>query len=139
MLINSDLTLYNKYIDPTTRTEKYQRAEIIGVTWQGRKAANGLHSGLFASNSVSVFIPFARNANYVQPIAWQALVTKTEKWTLQDGDVIVKGLVSDEITASPVFTMTNLKAKYDNVLVITSVDMMDMGSADMQHWQIGAK
>ena len=139
MLSNANLTLYNKYVDPATRLEKYQRTEIVGIVWQGRKAANGLRSGLLASNSVAVYIPFQRDANYVQPIAWQALTTKTGKWTLAEGDVIVKGLVADEITTSPAFTMTNLKAKYDNVLTITSVDTMDMGSANMQHWQIGAK
>ena len=68
--------------------------------------------------------------------AWQALTTKTGKWTLQDGDFMVKGLVTDEIGAG--FTMTALKAKYDDVVMIKSVDTMDAGSSYMQHWQIGA-
>lgn len=138
MRTNADLTIYNKYIDPATRAEKYQRTQIRSIVWESRKAVNTIASGGTVSvDSVRVFIPFARDANYLSPKAWQALVTKTGKWTLQEGDYIVKGLVADEITGA--FTTTSLRAKYDNVLVISSVDTMDVGSLSLQHWQIGAK
>jgi hypothetical protein len=35
--------------------------------------------------------------------------------------------------------MTDLKAKYDDVLTITSVDTFDNGSDYMRHWRAGAK
>lgn len=138
MRTNADLTVYNKYIDPVTRSEKYQRSQVREVAWENRKAANVRSSGgQMEADQARVFIPFARGANYVKPNAWQALVTKTGKWTLQVGDVIVKGLVSDEIAGA--FTITSLKAKYDDVLVVSSVDTMDMGSLSMQHWNVGLK
>jgi hypothetical protein len=131
------MTVYNKYIDPATRLEKYQRVGIVAVAWENRKAANVRSTGGLASaDQARVFIPFACGVNFLQPKAWQALTTKTGKWTLQVGDLIVKGLVSDEIQTG--FTVTALKAKYDDVLVITSVDTMDAGSPGMQHWNIGA-
>lgn len=136
MRTNTGATIYNKYIDPTTRSEKWQRAQLVAVMWENRKAANVIKSGLLAADQAAIYIPFSLGANYLDPVAWQALVTKTGMWTLQVGDVIVKGLVSDEITGA--FTITSLKAKYDDVLKITSVDTMDMGSASMQHWQLGA-
>ncbi len=139
MIPNTDITIYNKYTDPTTRLEKYQRTVVSDVVWQGTKAASAANGGLLASNSVTIYIPFALGTQYVKPIAWQALVTKTGKWTLREGDVIAKNSVTDEITTSPVFTMTDLKAKYDDVVTITSVDTMDQGSPNMQHWQVGAK
>lgn len=134
---NSDITLYNKYVDSATRAEKYQRTQISGVLWENRKAANVIASGgNMAANQANIYIPYARGTAYKDPAAWQALVTKTGYWTLQDGDVVVRGLVSDSITTS--FTITDLKAKYADVHVIRSIDAMDMGSVGMSHWQIGA-
>lgn len=139
MQTNCNITLYNKYIDPTTRAEKYQRTVINNVMWQGAKASSAASGGLLASNTANIFIPFALGTQYKDAQTWLALVSKTGYWTLQEGDVIVKTAVTDEITTSPVFTLTNLKAKYANVVIVTSVDLADYGSPDMQHWQIGAK
>ena len=136
MITNADLTLYNKYYDPNTKAESYQRALIVGVVWENRKAANVLKSELISADQVAIYIPFARGANYLQPIAWQALTNKAGKWTLQVGDFVVKGIVTDTISGA--FTITDLKAKYNDVLSIKSVDTMDRGNARMQHWQIGA-
>lgn len=138
MKTNADLTIYNKYTDPTTRTEKYQRTQVRRVAWENSKASNVLQTGgQIAADQATLYIPFQRGANYLKPKAWQALTTKTGKWTIQEGDLIVKGLVSDTISSS--FTPTALKAKYDDVLVISSVDTMDAGSPAMHHWQVGAK
>lgn len=146
---NSDITIYNRYIDAGTRSEKYARVVVKRVVWQATKAISGGKSGALASNIATVFIPMQRGADYVTPIAWQALTDKTGKWTLQDGDVIVRNAVSDEITAAttdpeteivtPAFTMTSLRAKYEDVVTITSIDCMDQGSANVQHWQVGCK
>jgi hypothetical protein len=136
MLTNANLTIYNKYIDATTRTEKYQRAVIVGVMWENRSAANKLASGgQIAADKARVFVPFTRGANYVKPKAWQALPNKAGKWTIQEGDIIVYGLVSDEITSS--FTVSGLQAKYDDVLTVTSIDRQD--ALSLGHWEVGAK
>jgi hypothetical protein len=145
---NTPLTLYNKIAG----TETYQRTVIPAVEWENRKAVNGMRSGALSSNSARVFISMALGTNYLKPKAWQALTTKTGKWTLAEGDVIVKGMVTDEIHAAvpysagppivpavPAFTVTSLKNKYDDVLVITSVDTFDMGSEALRHWECGAK
>ena len=138
MKTNSDITIYNKYIVAATRTEAYQRTQVQDVAWESRKAANVLATGgNLAADAARIFIPFARDEDYLDPKAWQALSTKTGKWTLQVGDIIVKGLISTEISGAT--TITTLKNTYDNVLIITSVDTMDMGSESMQHWQVGAR
>ena len=134
MRTNCSITVYNRYV--VSGTETYQRIQVLDVGWENRKAANVLKSGLLAADQATVFIPFARAANYVAPKAWLALSTKTGKWTLQMGDYLVKGLVADEITTQ--FTVTSLKAKYDDVLQVKSVDTKDMGSASMRHFQVGA-
>lgn len=138
MLTNADMTIYNKYVDPATRSEKYARTVIVGVVWQAKKAVYMANVGMIAANSVAVFVPFACRANYLDPHAWQALSNKAGKWTLQAGDVIVKGIVADVVDDAD-FTMTDLRSRHENVLTIQSVDTMDQGSESIRHWAIGAK
>ena len=133
MIPNSDVTIYNKYIE--SHVEKYQRAEVYDVVWQSTEARSGAGSGRLSSNVATIFIPYSQAADYVLPKAWQ--IARTGKWTLQVGDVVVRNIVTDEITTA--FTMSNLKATYDDVVTITSVDDMDQGTPQVQHFQIGAK
>lgn len=136
MRINADITIFNKYIDASTRTEKFQRSQILAVAWESRKASNvRATGGQMYADQATVYIPFGNGTNYLDYVVWKALTVKTGKWTLAVGDIVVKGLVADEIQTG--FTMTNLKAKYADVLTITSVDTMDSGSLNMRHWRIG--
>jgi hypothetical protein len=151
MRTNADLTIYNKYIDPTTRSEKYQRTQVGKVAWENRKGINVIMSGgSIESDQASIYIPYSLSANYLEAPTWRALADKTGKWTLQVGDILVNGLVTDEITltattdpithvVTPAFTPTSLKAKYNEVLMITALDFMDAGSKPLWHWQVGAK
>ena len=137
MKTNAHATIYNKYIDPTTRSEKYQRTVIVSVYWENRRAVNKLASGGdIKADKVLVLIPRSLGENFLSPVAWQELSSKVGKWTLQTGDVIVKGAVADEITTE--FTISDLTRKYDDVLSIKSVDTMDVGSVRVQHWEVGA-
>lgn len=117
MRTNTDITIYTRGL--STGAETWTRSTVLGVAWNNRKAANVLKSGLLEADSVAVYIPMSRGA-----------------LTLKVGDILVKGVVTDVI--GPSFTITALKAKYPDVVVIKSVDRMDMGSAAMHHWQIGA-
>lgn len=145
MRTNCSITLYNRYV--VSGAEKYQRTQITipsgnCVEWENRKASNVVASGLLTADSAVIYIPFALGANHLDPHAWQALTVKTGFWTLAVGDVIVKGLVADEIhdavvsPPSTAFTMTNLKSKYDDVITVKSVDTFDMGSASLRHWKV---
>lgn len=132
MITETDCTIYNKYL--VGRVDTYQRVQISGVHWEQRHAREGNQDNDFTI----VYIPFARGDDYLKPREWQALASKSGAWTLQIGDVIVKGLVSDELVAGT-FTLSSLKAAYDDVLVISSVDTRDYGSSNMQHWEVTAR
>ena len=137
MKTNAQATIYNKAIDPATRSEVYFRTVLSEVYWENRRAVNKLSSGGdLAADKVLVLIPMALGENHLAPLAWQALEDKSGKWTLQTGDLIVRGVVLEEITGE--FTVSDLKRKYDDVLAIKSVDRMDTGSARVRHWQVGA-
>lgn len=131
MQTNTDCTIYNKYL--VGRVDTFQRVQIEDVQWEQRHAREGNQDNDFTS----VYIPFARGTDYLAPRVWQVLPTKTGSWTLQIGDVIVKGLVSDNLTST--FTLSDLKRTYDDVLVIASVDTRDYGSESLQHWEVTAR
>lgn len=133
MITNGHITIYNKYIE--NRAEKWQRSVIRDVNWQDMKAVMGTKQGLLASNRATIFIPMSNHTEYLTPKAWAQ--NKTNHWTLNEGDIVVRGEVSDEITNG--FTIKSLYAKYDDVVQITSVDPMNMGSENMRHWEVGAK
>ena len=133
MIPNGHITIYNRYF--VNRVETYQRTVIRDVVWQATKAVSGRSTGVLASNIAIVFIPMARGANYLKPKAWQA--ARSGKWTLEEGDVIVRGEATDNITTE--YTITSLRAEYEDVVTITSVDAMDQGSPNVQHWQVGCK
>ena len=133
MIPNGHITIYNRYF--VSRTETYQRTVIRDVVWQATKAVSGRSTGVLASNVATVFIPMARGANYLKPKAWRA--ARSGKWTLEEGDVIVRGEATDNITTE--YTITSLRAEYEDVVTITSVDAMDQGSPNVQHWQVGCK
>ncbi len=133
---NADLTVFNKYVDATTRSEVWSRTQIKDVTWENGKAANVIASGLLEADKVTVYIPYARGTSYLAPRAWQALSAKTGRWTLQQGDILVRGLVGETIGAD--YTISDLKRDYDDVVAIRSVDLMDNGSQALWHWQVGA-
>lgn len=115
---NADLTIYVKSIDPDTRTEVWTRQQVRGVFWEDAKAVNVTKSGLLEADRVTVYIPLGRAID------------------LKAGDVIVRGLVEDEI--SPSFTITALRAKYPASATVRSVDRWDRGSPRVRHVQIGA-
>lgn len=137
MKTNCQATLYNIHINPTTRAEVCQRTVLNAVYWENRRAANKIASGGdIKSDKVLIMISFSEGEDYLEPVAWHALTSKIGKWTLQTGDIVVKGSVSDEISGS--FTVSDLKKKYNDVLRISSVDTMDAGNERVWHWEVSA-
>ena len=138
MRTNTAATLYNVYYNIATKANLYKRTVLPAVEWENRKASNVLRTGgNIAADIASIFIPITPSVDYLAPKAWLALVDKSGNFTLQEGDILVKGEVADELSAA--FLPTALKAKYDDVLTISSVDTFDFGSASLHHWKVGVK
>jgi hypothetical protein len=115
----------------------FQRTEVSDVLWQSSQAVNKHRGADLSANKAVIAIPFSECLAHLMPKAWLALADKTDNWTLQEGDVIVRGIVTDEVTTE--FTMSDLRAKYDDVLEIVSAERMDQGSPNTHHWLIGCK
>ena len=136
MYTNSNITIYNKYFDKATRTDKYQRTVLYGVFWDDRKAMNRVQSGLQDADEVFIAIPFTVNIDkqYFNPKEFEKLEDKTGYFTLQEGDRVVKGEIDFEVTSK----LSDLDKQYE-AFTITSVDTKDFGSSHMKHWEVGGK
>lgn len=136
MRTNADITIYNRYFDKATRLDKYQRTILYGVFWDERKAVNRLQSGLEDADKVTIIIPFTviTDKKYVAPKEFEKLQDKSNYFTLQEGDRVVKGAIDFEITGK----ISDLDKEYE-AFTITSVDTKDFGSLYMRHWEVGAK
>ena len=131
MRTNSSMTIYNKYVDPITRLEKWQRHVINEVFWESSKGSS-FAKGINQNDNVTVYIPLNMNymTYYVNPISFRD--NPTGNWTIQTGDIIVKGTVTDSITKQ-----SELEKKYAEVYNVTKLTPNLFGSSNMHHFQVG--
>ena len=81
----------------------------------------------------------SRMAKQYLPAKEYALLPASEAgqyWTLDCGDIVVKGTVVDEITQSG---RKQWLLSHPDAATITAVQTNDMGSPAMQHWEVHAK
>lgn len=135
MITNADVTIYNKYFDKATRTDKYKRTVLKGVFWDHKKAVNMIKSGMENAHSVSIMIPFSMDTDksYISPKEFYKS-PGVNNFTLSEGDRVVKGIIDFEITGK----VSDLDKDYE-AFTIVSVDPKDFGSPHMQHWEISAR
>ena len=143
------VTIYNVSENPDTLEQEYNVTFLRGVFLDRRQAINIEKSGLQDADAATLFIPFSVEAidavtesrkQYIGPKAYRQLTDVSEYWTLEPGGTrsgadtfFVKG----EVLSYEGYG--KMREKYDDVYDITTVDMRDFGSEDMQHWQVGAR
>jgi len=135
----TNITLYNKYIDPTTRSELWHRTYIMGVIWRN-KAVSGIAPLTF---NIQIEIPFLRCLNYIRPSEWRALTPKGIMWTLQTEDIIVRGITDAEIKSITqdiyeYFSVSDMRKANDDVCTIKSIGLSDVPTLSKQKFIIGA-
>lgn len=137
MIVNTDCTVYHKYVDAEAGKQAVKRFYIplvddeTGVFWDGVSGTSKFANGVEAADKALIVINYL--TGYVQPKAYEALTDKTGFWTLSVTDKIVRGSIPEDVSH------TDLEDLYDDVLNITSVDNKLIGSEDMWHIEVGAK
>lgn len=122
-LCNTAITVYNSYIDPTTKYKTYLPTVITGVSWFGDVQVNVSSDGLSSADMYTIRIPIDadfNNKQYLSPKDFLAIPNDemSKYWTISIGDTIVKGSVNDiGDDAKP----AKLEAKYDDVITVISV------------------
>lgn len=136
MPFKESVTIYNKYFNPVTRLDDYQRTVVHGVHWDETEAINRVASGISDIDKVVVVIPFRADASreFLAPDVFEAKENKRDYFTLKPSDRIVKGAKDFEITGK----VSDLDRLYD-AHIILSVDTKDFGSPRLHHWEVGAK
>ncbi|AUN11573.1 DUF6751 family protein [Clostridium botulinum] len=119
---NADITIYNRYYDFVSDTDKYQRTVIKGVNWQSKRNGTVSDKGLLFADSTLIFID--KLDNYVSPKKFLKLSNEERPnyFTFAPGDKIVKGEVNFEITGIKPYRITDLESEFDDVIDIKSVN-----------------
>ena len=133
MMFPHTVTIYNKY--KSGNTEKWQRTVLQGVFWNSSKGAVIRKTGVASADGVQLIIPFTADQNkaYCKPQEFAKLQDKSNHWTLQSKDMIVKGILDYEIAKS-----SSELAQFDDVLMVSNVDTRDFGG-NLAHWEVSGK
>ena len=135
---NSDITLYNKVYDRKNDKHIYQRTYIKGVNYQDIKAVDVASNGIISVDKTTVFIPITADymdKSYMKPVEFKKHGTDNN-FTLENGDIIVKGIIDFNLSDEKGSNMAYLKANYDDVMTITKVNDNRFGSASIQHFEV---
>lgn len=118
------ITIYNKYYNSSSDTDKYQRTVIKGVNWQGEKHATVSDKGLLLADSTLIFID--KLDNYLSPKRFAKLsdLERPNYFTFSIGDKIVKGDVDFEITGVKPYRIADLESDCDDVIDVKSVNIL---------------
>ncbi len=115
MITNADITIYHETYNKETRLKEWAPTQYPGVNWYGKQAVSVGDTGLNTADSYIVRIPTADSV------------------LVSNGDIVVKGLVTDHITGP-----SQLTGKYER-FVVTAVRDNRRGSPIMRHWRIEGK
>lgn len=143
------VTVYNIWEDADTLEMHYNLTVLRGVLLDISKGSNVQKSGLKDADSATLYIPFNVTAEdplsgaekkYVPPKEFNAKEDRSGFWTMDTGGAsssassfFIKGEMSEEMTFGVA------QRNFDYVFDISTVDLKDFGTPDMQHWQVGGK
>ena len=99
MIVNADITLYNRKLDKVTRQYVYKRTVLYGVHWYTDQKVAVSDKGLESADSIKIRVPMAgRKETFLEPEEYAKKEDVTGFFTASNGDVFVKGILEDEIT-----------------------------------------
>lgn len=122
---NTDITVFNKYLDNATGYDLWKRTVIRNVDWQFNRISKIgptlKEHGIVSDDEGLIFVDC--NKFYLKPKEFLRLDDKlnNEYFTFAPGDKIVKGIIDFEFTINN--TIKKLESDYDDVLTITGVSV----------------
>lgn len=134
---NETITVYNKHIDPITDMVTWYRTVIPDCFWKEAGIKVVVGSTVIDTNSVICRIRV--NENFISAGEWGKTTPeqRSEHFTLQPGDIIVKGEVEDtidEYTAGQ--RASDLMEKYVNCLTIDMATVNVGGGRGDEHYLV---
>lgn len=142
MMTNADITVYNRQFDKAQDKYIYLRTYLKEVNWQDSKGIRIAESGVVSDDRTRIFIPLdvdAEGKQYKKPKTYKRMDDKSLFYTLDNEDIVVKGIIDFDLTGKPGENVSSLQAKYDDVMVITKVRDNRRGSRTIQHFELEVK
>ena len=136
-LCNDTITVFNARVDPETGANVWTATVITGASWYMTDAStvDTSKGGLVAANKVIVRIPVDAGfggKTYTDPVSYRAAESVAGLWTLQEGDIIVKGSVGEGT-----WTPARLKAAYPDCATVLAVTD-NRRAPNGKHWRVTA-
>lgn len=142
------ITIYNKFVDPTTQRVTWYRTVVENCFW---KQSNDLYNmGRYGMSTVGIQLEvketvcrIPQDSRYVDKKTWNSLDTKDGVFTLANGDIIILGEVTDVIDEYTAGQRSNdVLAKYKEedagLEIYTYVDNVRTG-VGLAHYRVVGK
>ena len=134
-LCNDTITVFNARVDPDAGGNVWTPTIITGAGWYMTDAStvDAAKGGLVAANKATIRIPEDANAGgkaYADPIAYRDAEDVSGLWTLQNGDIIVKGSATGAD-----WTPARLKKAYAECVTVLSVTD-NRRAPNAPHWRV---
>ena len=134
MITNASVTIYNKVYDRDEGSNKYYRTVLEGVNWQDATKVLPSDTGVVSADVAEVYIPFLIDTEkkYCSPVNFNSEQEKDKFFTLAPEDIIVKGVVADELTKQKdVEHLKNKTSRSPLLIPCTAAFRPAMGSSPM--------
>lgn len=94
---SQSITVYNRFEDPQTHVVNWYRSNIDGAFW--KYAGNKINIGETVLETNNIICRIRKDDRFLEDYQWQALPNDkmSQYFTLQQGDIIIKGEVDDDI------------------------------------------
>lgn len=128
------VTVYNARVDPVSRMEAYVPTVLAGVGWHGRVASRAAAGGAQAANGFVLRIPegvAAEGKAFAEPVEYRAAGDVGGLWTLQKGDMILRGECREALTPA------RLRQRFGAERTLTVTQITDNRTAGRgRHWRV---
>ena len=132
MITNADITIYNQKSDPVTKLTEYVRTQIRNVHWYTDQKTSVDQTGVHSADIYKIRIQeeSVTDRKFLDHSEWKQSEDTDGYWTIQNDDLVVRGLVDDDIRQA-----SDLLNKYPYVARVNSFS--DNRRGNNPHFRIG--
>lgn len=139
------ITLYNKYVDPTTQVITWYRTVIHNCFWKNVNetyyvGTRGISTSGVKLETKTITCRIPEDERYVDRKTWDELADKSKNFTIGNGDIIILGEVNDtidETTSGKHSTdLVSKYKKYDASLMIDTYVINTVTGVGLRHYRI---
>ena len=137
-LCNDVITVFNAHVDQDAGGNVWTPTVVTGASWYLTDAStvDASKGGLVAANKATIRIPEDAGTGgktWADPVTYRNAASVTGLWTLQAGDIIVKGDAS--LMTDP--TPAKLKKAYADCVAVLGVTD-NRRAPNAPHWKVTA-